>query len=116
MDSTPVYFTWGLLYVCCRFSKLEFVEVRKRVSDSRFCGVTKAMCKKITEKFESLRGAGCDLDCFNSFRLGYISGMSNPTFEAVKESVEIMTAYSKLSDNDKEIIDLIMLGMKERSK
>lgn len=92
------------------------MEVRKRVSDSRYYGITKAMERKIAEKFNDLLDAGCELKHLRSFQLGYIAGMSNPTFEAVKEAVEIMTNYSKLSDSEKEVIDLIMIGMKGRSK
>lgn len=116
MDSSSISSDWSIPDGSCCLWRMEPMEVRKRVSDSRFYGVTEAMDKRIAEKFKSLQGTGCDLDCLNSFRLGYISGMSNPTFEAVKESVEIMTTYSRLSNNDKEIIDLIMLGMKERDK
>jgi hypothetical protein len=96
---------------------MEFVEVRKRIIESIASGVNIEIRPVINSKIESLERAGVEFESYrHAFSLGYITGMSNPTFEAVQESVRVIKLFGSLDDNGKRIIMLIMDGIKARYK
>ena len=71
----------------------------------------------INSKIESLERAGVEFESNrHAFSLGYISGMSNPSFEAIKEAIAVMKLYDSLDKKGKEIIMLVMDGMKSKYK
>jgi len=70
----------------------------------------------IKSAYESLRSSVKEPLDYNSFHLGYICGMDNPTLERVVDIVKLLQTFSGLDDKDKEIILLMMDGFKYRSK
>ena len=91
------------------------MEVRKRVREAYANNLNVEMRPVIRAKLSSLQRSGVEFESFDqAFALGYLSGMENPTFEAVVESVKIMKRFSELNPEQQEIITLVMDGMRAR--
>lgn len=91
------------------------MKYRKKVRNFYSNGIQNEYENVINEAYNSLSAAVLPTIDKHSFTIGYIAGMDNPTLEKVIELVQLIRSYNALSDQEKDIVLLMIDGLRFRN-
>ena len=91
------------------------MKYRQKVRNFYGNGIQNEYEAVINEAYNSIVSSVLPTPDKHSFTLGYIAGMDNPTLEKIIELVRLIKSFNSLHEEEKEMILLMMDGLKFRN-